>query len=563
MNNMFRLLVIVLIFAVAVGCSGGNKGGNSTEAPTNKPEETNAGKQSAAPQEPVVIEMASLYPNLDANNPVMTELSKKSGFEFDLVTVTGDRNQKFDLWLASGDYPADTVILKPDYIAKYADAGAIIPLEDLIEEHGPNIKKHFGEYFDLLKDENGHIWSLYVSNITDEPAPTLQSEFSVSYKVLAEAGYPELKTLDDLFNLLKNYYEKHPQTNGQPTIPFSGFSYNEGVNENVIGPIFSSSGLEHQGNFTIDENDNVKLIFMSDEAKQYLAFLNKLHIAGMLDKEFFTLKNDTMTQRLTEGRVLAGSFPGWYMQPEVEPVIRAAGNFDDLYAYFPLVFDTNKPNKNFTAAATRSNWNWAITAKSKHPEDVIKMLDYMFTDEAQILINWGIEGQHYEVVNGKRTIKEEYKQGVAANPDLIWSEIVTPFYGTSMYFAHGTKLADGDYATPTTRQSVREKYDERTKEVLSEYGKEVWADFVPEVNFILHGLGQLGDVEEVRAEVARLKQIWDRDTAKIVFSSSQEEFEKLWNNTVTALEKAGASKVEEAYTKLWKEATERYSHIKK
>ncbi|GBG07338.1 hypothetical protein PAT3040_01886 [Paenibacillus agaridevorans] len=562
MNKMFRLLVIVLVFAVAAGCSGGNNGGNST-APTNKPGETNAGTQSAAPQEPVVVQMASLYPNLDANNPVMTELSKKSGFKFDLVTVTGDRNQKFDLWLASGDYPADTVILKPDYIKKYSDAGAIIPLEDLIEEHGPNIKKHFGEYFDLLKDENGHIWSLYVSNITDEPTPTMQSEFAVSYKMLEEAGYPELETMDDLFNLLKDYYEKHPQTNGQPTIPFSGFSYNDNTYENATGPIFTTSGLENHGDFTIDENDNVRHIFTSEEAKTYLAFLNKLHIAGMLDKEFFTLKNDTMTQRLAEGRVLAGAFPSWYMQPEVEPVIRAAGNFDDLYAYFPLVFDATKPNKNFTAAATRSNWNWAITSKSKHPEEVIKLLDYMFTDEAQILINWGIEGSHYEVVDGKRVIKEEYKQGVAANPDLIWSEIVTPFYGTSMYFAHGTKLADGDYATPTTRDSVREKYDERTKEVLAEYGKEVWADFIPEVNFILHGLGQLGDVEEVRAEAERLKQIWNRDTAKIVFSASEEEFEKQWNETMRALEKAGIAKVEEAYTKLWKEATARYSHIGK
>jgi putative aldouronate transport system substrate-binding protein len=83
------------------------------------------------------------------------------------------------------------------------------------------------------------------------------------------------------------------------------------------------------------------------------------------------------------------------------------------------------------------------------------------------------------------------------------------------------------------------------------------------VNFILHGLGQLGDVEEVRAEAERLKQIWNRDTAKIVFSASEEEFEKQWNETMRALEKAGIAKVEEAYTKLWKEATARYSHIGK
>ncbi|MFD0961444.1 extracellular solute-binding protein [Paenibacillus chungangensis] len=556
------LLAVMLMLAALAGCagnegSGGNEGKSGTASGEQAGESTKEPAAAEKPKEPITVQAANLFPNLDPNNPVMQEIGNRAGVKFDLVTVTGDRNQKFDLWLASGDYPKDTLILKPDYISKYKEAGAIIPLEELIEEHGKNIKEKYGEYFDLLKDENGHIYSLYVPNIATEPAPQIQAPFAIRYDVLEAAGYPEVKTLDQLFDVLKAFYDENPTIDGKAMIPFSGFSTSGSGGENLGGPSFNIAGLTNHGRFYIDDSDQARLIYVSDALKQYYQFLNRLYNAGMLDKEFFTLNMDGLTKKITEGRVLAGYFPDWYVQPEVEKTMRASGDTDLMYAYFPLMQDENAKDRSFVSLRTRSNWNWAISDKSEHPEEVIKLLDYMFSDEAQILINWGVEGRHYEVADGKRRVMDSYKQQLKDNPDALWSEHASIFYGTSMYFAHGTKLADGDYATPLTKDSIKEGYDERTNEVLAQYGKQVWSDFLPELEYIPAILSQLGEVEDVRAEMKRVEQIWLKESANMIFAGTSDEFDRLWTNYVQKIDKAGAAKLEEAYTELWRKNTKK------
>lgn len=552
---ILALLAVMLLASLAAACASGNNNagkGSNTPPPAAPGNSGDGQNEPEAPKEPATIHTANLFPNLAADAPVMAELASRANVTFQLDTVSGDRNQKFDLWLASGDYPNDLLVLKPDYIAKYRDAGAIIPLNELIEQYGQNIKEKYGEYFDLLKDENGDIYSLYVPNIATEPAPQLQAPFAVRYDVLEAAGYPELKTLDQLFDILQDFYAKNPTIDGKAIIPWSGFSYYGNGAENFTSPTFDASGLTNHGAFKINDDSAVELIYTAEETKAYIAFLNKLNRAGMLDKEYFTLKSDEMTKKITEGRVLAGYFPDWWVQPEVEKAMRAAGDTDHLFAYFPLQLEAGAPNASYVSLRTRSNWNWAISSKSQHPEDVIKLLDYIFSDEAQILINWGIEGQHYEVVDGKRAVTEAYKAELASNPDALWSGHASIFYGTSLYFAHGTKLGDGDYATPTTKASIREGYDDRTKQVLDQYGKEVWSDFLPEVKFIAASLSQFGDVEDVRAELTRINQTFLKESANMVLAKSDEELDKLWNDYVAKAEKDGKAKIEEAYTALWR-----------
>ena len=53
--------------------------------------------------------------------------------------MVGDIEQKLGVMIAGGDYP-DMITAN----AKFTAANAVIPLEDLIEEHAPNLKKHYG-----------------------------------------------------------------------------------------------------------------------------------------------------------------------------------------------------------------------------------------------------------------------------------------------------------------------------------------------------------------------------------------------------------------------------------
>lgn len=554
-------LSATLAVTALAGCSGGDKSKETDTKTGGASASPSAGASAspAAPKEPTTIQFGNLYPNLDMNNPVMTELQKRTNTKFDPITVTGDRNQKFDLWLASGDFPADMLVLKPDYVEKYKDAGAILQLDELIEKHGKNIKEKYGKYFDLLRGNDGHIYSLFVPKLATEPSPLLQANFGVRYDVLEESGYPEIKTFDQLFDVLQAFYKKHPEIDGKQIIPFTGFNYNGNGGENLATPSSEGSGMLNEGGFKVNADNSLLHQYRTEEMKKYYQFLNKMYNAGMLDKEFFTLKPEAAVKKITENRVLAGFFPSWWVQPEVEKIMRASGDTNHLFAYFPITFDSSAPNNSFTSTLTRSNWNWVISKKTKNPEEVIKLLDYIFSDEGQILINWGIEGKHFEVKDGKRTVNAEFDKNKASNPDLIWKEIASPFYGTSLYLDHGTKLADGDYATPTTKESVKKGYDARTNEVLKAYGKEVWSDFLPQIKLKQGTLGELsGDMKADAAKITeRAKQLWLKESPKIIFSKNEEEFNKQWDAFQVQLDKEGMKKVEEAYTALWKENVEK------
>lgn len=111
-------------------------------------------------------------------------LQEQTGVDWKLEYLVGDSATKAGVMIASGDYP--DVISSSGEMSKLLDAGAYIPLDDLIEEYGPNIKRVYGPYFDKMKNaEDGKIYALpYTAN---------QGEYSGSPNVGGEpSGFSAL-----------------------------------------------------------------------------------------------------------------------------------------------------------------------------------------------------------------------------------------------------------------------------------------------------------------------------------------------------------------------------------
>lgn len=90
------------------------------------------------------------------DNRIYKKIQDELGVNLEMEFLVGDLQQKLGVMIAGGDFPdlitADT---------KLVSAGAVIPLEDLIEEHAPNLKKHFGKDWNRMKDSSdGHIYWL-------------------------------------------------------------------------------------------------------------------------------------------------------------------------------------------------------------------------------------------------------------------------------------------------------------------------------------------------------------------------------------------------------------------
>jgi putative aldouronate transport system substrate-binding protein len=60
------------------------------------------------------------------------------------------------------------------------------------------------------------------------------------------------------------------------------------------------------------------------------------------------------------------------------------------------------------------NANVAVSVKCKNPEAAVRWLNYGYSDAGALLLNWGVEGINYNVINGKKV----YNDFMLNNPQL-------------------------------------------------------------------------------------------------------------------------------------------------
>ncbi len=82
------------------------------------------------------------------DTPIGKEIYKQTGVALDADFALSDPTERISLFAASGDYP-DFILPKGDGNL-LVDAGAMVDLRPLIEEHGPNIQKVYGEYLERM-----------------------------------------------------------------------------------------------------------------------------------------------------------------------------------------------------------------------------------------------------------------------------------------------------------------------------------------------------------------------------------------------------------------------------
>ncbi|GAE33562.1 extracellular solute-binding protein [Halalkalibacter akibai] len=151
-SYLFIVLVLSLLLVFAA-CSN-NSETNSESKPDADSDSTETSK------EPVTYHLFNAGAAGKDLNTNETTLGKKfeeeTGVNFRLEHLVGDLNQKIGVMVAGGNYP--DVIVPDAGIDTLLDAGAFIPLNDLLEEHGQNILKAYEEYLPMFTSDDGNIY---------------------------------------------------------------------------------------------------------------------------------------------------------------------------------------------------------------------------------------------------------------------------------------------------------------------------------------------------------------------------------------------------------------------
>ena len=512
---------------VLAGCSGADSQGNGQTA-----EGGDGGEMY-----PITISafIKSSYQQPSTDNRIYKKIKDELGVTLDMEFLVGDGQQKIGVMIAGGDYPdmitADT---------KLVDAKAVIPLEDLIEEHAPNLKKHYEKYWNRMKDANdGHIyWLPNYGAFTGEVTTTTHNgpAFWIQKEVLKEAGYPKLKTLDEYLELIRDYAAKHPEIDGQPTIPFTTFA-----SESKMFPLVNApehlAGYANDGNVIV--NDGVASVFADkDISKRYYKELNVLYNEGLLDKEAFVQNYDQYLAKLSSGRVLGMFDQHWNFSKATEALV-AQDKGNRTYVGFPLVYDTSIKDYYRDRSVINLNNGFGITKDAKDPVRIIKFLDNIITEDWQKLLNWGEEGVDYQVDEKGAYYRTQEQRDKQADPTWKLANRAEAFHAQAPKW-QGT-YSDGNASSPDGQPG--EFYDALKpwdKEVLDAYGYKTWTEFyspAPE-NPVYYPAWQVSLIDGSGPSIAS-QQMNDASLKYLprVIMAKQDQFESAWSEYVDAYKK--------------------------
>ncbi len=333
-------------------------------------------------------------PQPSADNPAYQYLKDTLNVTFKWDILVGDIAQKRGIMIAGGDYPDIIEINETAFI----EAGALIPLEELIETHAPSIKTFFGSDWDKLKWEDGHVYYLPNYGIIkgrNQDPEWWGSSMWIQKEVLKDAGYPKVVTMDQYFDLIANYAKKNPMINGQPVIPFTILTYDWRAFCLWNPPNFLA-GNSNDGNGVVDpQTFQYKTFFTMDISKRWFKKLNELNTQGLIDRAGFTDNYDQYIAKLSAGRVLGIHDQLWQFQ-DGNNALRDAGQYNRTMAPVPVVFDANIRPHYRDKPIPNLGRGFGISIKAKDPVRIIKMLEKFLSEEVQRNIEWGLEGKHWQ-----------------------------------------------------------------------------------------------------------------------------------------------------------------------
>ncbi|OJG31961.1 ABC transporter, solute-binding protein [Enterococcus casseliflavus] len=429
------MLPIVFTSVLILGACGGSKE-KSTSSPDYELENV-----SFPLKEKVSLKMMSQSAPLAPNDPndklIFQRLEEETNLHIDWTNYSSDFAEKRNLDIASGDLP-DAIFnaAAGDYdLLNWAESGVIVPIEDLIEDYMPNLKKIFDEnpeYRQMSTAPDGHIYSMpWIEELGEgkESIHTVNGMAWINKEWLDNLGLEMPQTTDQLMTVLEAFKTQDPNGNGEADeIPFSFI--NNGGNEDLKF-LMGAFGLgDNDDHLVVDNDGQVQFTANKEGYKEAIKYFNEMNNKGLIDKEAFEQDWNTYVAKGKEHKY------GVYFTWDKANITGA----DDSYDVLPVLAGPDG-----TKHVTRTNGmgfsrdRFVITSANKNLELTARWIDKMYEPLQSVQNNWGTYGDEaqaniFELKDGmlkhlplEGTAPGELRQKTEAGGPLA---VLDSYYGT-------------------------------------------------------------------------------------------------------------------------------------
>ena len=314
-------------------------------------------------------------------------------------SMDSDSTQSFNLMITSQELP-DLVGGNRQDILKYGMEGAFIPLNDLIDEYAPDIKKILDENPDVkgaITAEDGNIYQIpfMFSDLVSEA-------YFIRQDWLDKVGMEIPTTVDELHDVLKAFLDQDANGNGERD-EIGYFSRVSVVDENKLEgllPLFGINDYWH-----LNKEGKVAIGLYTPEYKEAIKQVSQWYAEGLIDPEVFTRGGNARDILFPENN--GGLIHDWIPStsgynktvPEKVPGFKLVGMLPPT--------DINGDQWEFASRDKLTGAGWAISSQNEHPVESIKYMNFWFTETGRRLKTYGVEGVTYNMVDGKPVYTDE------------------------------------------------------------------------------------------------------------------------------------------------------------
>ncbi len=467
------------------------------------------------------------------DDPVAQEIEARTGVKIVIENPTGDPLEKLNLMLTGGTYP-DLVLMQrsDDIVNRYIEAGALLPLNDLIDAYAPNVKAMYGDLLAKITQDDGNIYYLSSYYGLD---PDASSGVLIRRDLLAEVVGEERAYSNDWFTqsefieILRQFKALHPDG--------IGMTFNAETASYYTKALYGMYGIKT----FYDENGDGQLQLQCKNPKflEAMKFLNTLYTEGLLEKEWVTNKKDQWVQKCASGNVFATFCSYWSTNDANTSLAATIGPEAQFMSYKVVPDNMDHTETLYNGRNSLGNDAIAITKNCQNPEAVMKVIDFLASEEGQYLLMWGIEGKDWNLVDGVHTPVQAVVDGF--NTDWTNTIINTGIRKWTWFIKNG-KGADGTwYDVTKVNMGAAEAWANESFEETDLWDMD---EFV--------GLEPSGSSLEA-LYYQKITDDFNQMFPNIINASSNEEAEKLYNQMIDTLNNDGAEIVEAYITQKYQQ----------
>ncbi|WP_278768392.1 extracellular solute-binding protein [Eisenbergiella tayi] len=394
------LMCAAMLTGLCACSKGAETGSSETVADSN-----GAKTEQAAESEDEVITLTVMgevgNDCISTDDAIGRKIKEELGIVLECTMVTND---KLKVMAAGGDLPDIIQLHEAPTMAKsLIDAGALYPMDEWLENNGENIKTKIPDGLKWSKDVlgGGQTYVLPVAiEVTDKENPKKNGfvGFFTRWDCYKELGCPEITSEDEYLDVLKQMVDAHPETeDGKKVYALSGWT-DWGLWPYKISYPFSF-GYENLDNNQLFSHVTGELedMFIKEDGIFWksLSFFNKAYRMGIMDPEAFTMKNAQYHSKVSNGEILVAA-DNWDT-PDVAICGENAGMYV-LPGAFPYIAGIYPLESRLGYTTTNAI---CISANCKYPEKAMELLEYLNSDEGSRLVRTGIQGEDWDIVDGK------------------------------------------------------------------------------------------------------------------------------------------------------------------